>query len=210
VPYGTPGQGATKPSKGLSKAMIILYWCTSAASLLVAFALFGRKGVWDDFVNGSASLTEIDDADSFAGLALVLQFALLLASAIVTCLWAKRIADNAKARGVTNVSPGMAAGGWFIPIGNWFLGFDQLRKSVTGVGGKSAGLNVWQGLFVGQALALFLVNRFGDFSVFDPDGVSDQLRNQGLVGALGAIIYIAATIFASKTAKEIDAAVTGG
>lgn len=212
VPYGSPGtQGAVTPSKGLSKAMIILYALTTAAAAFAGFALYNRKGTWDDFVKGTGSLDDIDSADGMVGGALLLQFVLVLTSAILTCLWAKRIASNAKARGATDVSPGLAAGGWFIPIGWFFVGFNQLRKSVAGVGGRSASLAVWQGLFVAQSVVMFIINRFGGFSVLDdPQEVSDALRNQGLIGLVGAVIYAAATFFAARAAKEIDTAVTGG
>jgi uncharacterized membrane protein YedE/YeeE len=210
VPYGTGAvTGQVQPSKGLSRAMVILFWCTTAASALLGFALFSRKGVWDDFVSGKSSLSKLDDADKFAGLAVILQYALLLASAIVCCLWSKRIAENARARGVTGVSPGLAAGGWFIPIGNLFVGFDQLRKSATGVGGRSPSLGIWQALFIGQGVIAILIRAFGNFSVNNPGGVSDKLRNQGLIGIVGALIYAAATVFATRAAKEIDTAVTG-
>jgi hypothetical protein len=158
-------------------------------------------------INGNGG--DIDAANAMVGVAVLFQFALLLTSAILTCLWAKRIASNAKARGATSVSPGLAAGGWFIPIGNLFVGFDQLRKSVTGVGGKSPGLNLWQAAFVGQFIMGIFTFRGNDVNLIEPDALS-TLRNQGLVALVGAVIYAAATFFAARAAKEIDTAVTGG
>ena len=209
VPYGGPAQGNVQPSSGLSKAMIILYGLSTAAAALVGFALYNRKGAWDDFAT-AGSLDDLNAADGLVGGTLLLQFVLVLASAIVTSLWAKRIASNAKARGAANVRPGLAAGGWFIPIGWFFVGFNELRKSVAGVGGKSASLGLWQAFFVGQSVVMFVINRFGGFDTLDnPQEVSDALRNQGIIGLVGALIYAAATFFAAKAAKEINAAVSG-
>ena len=201
TPYVTGATGTVLPSKGLSKAMIVLFWCTTAAAALSGFALYRRKGVWDDFVGGSATLSDLDDADSLVGTMIVLQVVLLLASAIVCAIWSKRIADNAKARGAVGVSSGLAAGGWFIPIGWLWVGFNQLKKSVKGVGGKSPSLGRWQALFILQAVVGFLINRFGNFDInSDPGKFSDTLRNQGLIGLLGAAIYVGATIFGTMAA----------
>ncbi len=202
--------GQLRPSAGLSKAMIILFWCATAASAFVGFALYSRKGAWEDYLT-NFNLDDLDAADGLVGGALLLQIALQLAAAIVTCLWAKRIAENAKARGAAGVSPGLAAGGWFIPIGWFFVGFNELRKSVNGVGGRAASLAIWQGLFIAQSVVLFIINRFGGFSTLDdPQEVSDALRNQGLIGLVGAVIFAVTTFFAAKAAKEINTAVTGG
>lgn len=198
------------PSKGLSKAMIVMFWCTTAAAAFAGFALYSRKTKWDDFIDGGASLSDLDSADALVGGAIVLQVALALASAIVCCLWSRRIAENAKARGALDVKPGLAAGGWFIPIGWLWVGFNQLKKSVSGVGGRSPSLGKWQMFFVGQAIVGWLITRFGDFDTAgDPNELSDRLRNQGLIGMVGAAFYAGATIFAAKAAREINTAVTG-
>ena len=210
TPYVSGATGPLLPSKGLSKAMIVMFWCTTAAAALSGFALYRRKGVWDDLVGGSATLSDLDNADSLVGTAIVLQVALALASAIVCCLWSKRVADNAKARGALDIKSGLAAGGWFIPIGWLWVGFNQLKKAVAGVGGRSPSLGRWQALFVLQAVAGWLISRFGDFNTGDdPAELSDRLRNQGLIGLFGAALYAGATIFAAKAAGEINTAVSG-
>lgn len=210
VPYGSPMQAQVKPSKGLSTAMVALFALTTAASVLLAYALLNRQSVVDDFIAGDAGIVEVDDADNFAGLSLMLMLMVVLAAAIVTCLWSKRIADNAKAKGALNINPGLAAGGWFIPIGNLFVGFDQLRKSVRGVGGNSPSLAIWQGFFIAELVALIAINRLGQFSANDLEGVSDQLGNQGIAGIAGALMWAGATVFGARAAKEINGAVTGG
>lgn len=199
--YGLQHTGFVKASAGRSKAMVILYWCVSAMSVILIIALYHRKDVWET----ATRQADLDAANGIvAGLALV-QVCLVLASAILTCLWAKRIAENAQARGAMNVKPGMAAGGWFIPIGWWWLGFQQLRRSVQGVGGNAPSLGLWQGLFVAQSLIGFRFQSGNSGTLT----TSSQLNTQLTSAAIGAALYIAATIFAGKTAKQIDDAVTG-
>ncbi|MDO8363184.1 MAG: DUF4328 domain-containing protein [Actinomycetota bacterium] len=209
VPYGAGAQmGAVKPSKGLSKAMIILYGCATAAGLITTFGFFKRKGIVDDYQAGDFGV-DLKGADSLIGGGVILQFMLVLSSAIVTCLWARRIASNAQARGVAGLSPGLAAGGWFIPFGWYVIGFNQLRKSAAGVGGATKNLAIWQGLFIAQSLLGFYNLRGDDVYVNDSDAPS-RLRNQGIVALVGVLFYLGATLFASKAAKDIDGAVTGG
>ena len=207
TPYGAAASmGAVRPSAGLSKAMVVLYWGVVATGALIAFAFFNRKSAVEDFLNGAAS--DFDSADALLGLAVILQVLLMLSAAIVTCLWAKRIADNAKARGVMNVSPGLAAGGWFIPIGWFFVGFNELRKSVKGVNGSAPSLNIWQGAFIAQVVVGFFNLNNDDVYLTDSDAL-DQLGNQGIVGLVAMAVLAVAAFFAMKAAKEINTAVTG-
>lgn len=210
TPYGAPGaQGAVQSSKGLSKAMIILYAAVVAAAALLALAYFKYKGVVNDALTGQVTEKDHDSAKSFLGLAVILQYLLMLASAILTALWSKRIVANAKTRGVSGVSTGLAAGGWFIPIGWLFVGFSQLRKAVKGVGGVSKSLALWQGAFIVQTIAGFL--NFNNETVYlGTQKAVDQISRQATVSLITVVILVAATIFAAKSAKEIDAAVTGG
>ena len=209
VQYSGPAQGSVQPSSSLSKAMLILYGLVVAAGALLAFAFFNRKGVVDDILNASGTPSDLDSADGILGLAVILQFLAILASAILTALWSKRIVSNAKARGVTGVSTGLAAGGWFIPIGWFFVGFNELRKAVKGVGGVSKSLALWQGAFIAQVIVGFFNFNNDDVFLSDPDAL-DQLNNQALVSLAAVAVLAVATFFAAKAAKEIDAAVSGG
>ena len=209
VQYGGPAQGSVQSSRSLSKAMVILYGLVVAAGALLAFAFFNRKGVVDDILNASGTQSDLDSADGILGLAVILQFLAIVASAILTALWSKRIVSNAKARGVTGVSTGLAAGGWFIPIGWFFVGFNELRKAVKGVGGVSKSLALWQGAFIAQVIVGFFNFNNDDVFLSDPDAL-DQLNNQALVSLAAVAVLAVATFFAAKAAKEIDAAVSGG
>lgn len=210
VNYAAAGGGSVKPSSGLSKTMIILYWVTTAAAALLAIAAFMRKGTFDDFVSGDGTVADIDSADDFVGLAALLQIGVVIASAVVTCLWSKRIADNAVARGVSGVKPGMAAGGWFIPIGWFWLGFKELRKAGEGVRADVSAVQRWQAFFIGQSVLGVVTRNLGNFDVNDSaDSISSALRNQWMVALAAAALYAAATVFAARAAKGLDSGVSG-
>ena len=209
TPYGSPGTtGAVQSAKGLSKAMIILYGLVVAAAALLAVAYFKYKGVTNDAMTGSVTEKDHDAAKSFLGLSVILQYLLMLAAAILTALWSKRIVSNAKARGVTGVSPGLAAGGWFIPIGWLFVGFSQLRKAVKGVGGVSKSLALWQGAFIAQTVAGF-VNFNNETVYLGTQEAVDQVSRQATVSLIAVVILALTTFFAMKSTKEINIAVSG-
>jgi len=201
--------GTVQPAPtGLRKAAVILMWLTTASVFFLAFAAFTRKGVWDDFVDGSKSLADLDDADTFIGTTLLLSVVLVLANAIVLAVWSNRVARNAKARGAA-VSPGLAAGGWFIPIAWFVVPFGELRKAVAGRGDASS-IGVWQGLFavatIGGAVALQL---FDADSGQSPDDVSSGLRNQSVGLFIAAFVFVGATVFAMRALRSIEAATSG-
>lgn len=209
VSYELGANNRIRPSKGLSKAMIVMFWCTTGAAALAAVALYLRKMVWDDFVDGGGSFNDLDRADSLVRGAFILQFLLSFASAVVCAIWSKRIADNAKARGARGIRPGLAAGGWFIPIGWLWVGFNQLKMAIEAFYVRSKSLSRWQMCFVGQAIVGYTISRFGNFeNVSDPVELADKLRNQSLVGVLGVGLYAGAAFFAKKAAHDVDTAVT--
>lgn len=208
-PYAGAGSwNRVQPSAGLGKAMIVLYWASSASAVLTAFMLIRRGSVLDDFLNGNGTFTDLDDADKQAGMTLLLLFALWLASAIVTCLWSKRVADNAQAKGVLGINSGRAAGGWFIPIGWLFVGFTELRKIPTNTTGKSP-VTPWQ-----VAFCLAWVASFAQRFMIQPDSLTaenaaDRFSTQGYVAMFAALCFVAATVFAMRAVKQIDAATSG-
>lgn len=208
--YAAPYATAAGPAPtGLRKWSIILMWVTVAATVLSAFAAFNRKNVWDDFVTGSKTIADVDDADGFIATTMLLYFAAALATAIVLAVWSNKVANNAKARGA-DVSPGLAAGGWFIPIGWYFVPFMQLRKAAAGRADTSS-IGWWQGLFAvamitgGVALQMF----DADDSSQSSSDVSDGLRNQSIGLAIAAVVFVGATVFATRAMRSIEAATSG-
>jgi hypothetical protein len=167
--------------------------------------------VWTGFVDGNKSFEDLDNADKLVQGAAVLQIAVQLAAVIMVCLWSNRIAANAKARGAHNVRPGLAAGGWVIPIGWFWVGFTQLRKAVDGVRGVAPNLRRWQVSFIVVGITGFVIRGIGgDIEIGDSaSDVTDKLGRQGAVGLVSAILFAVASYLAMRATKEIDDVVTG-
>lgn len=202
--YGQPRSAPT----GLRKASIILMWVAVAAHAFMTIAAFSRKSVWDGFVDGDKSLLELDDADSLLGGTLLLSFLATLATAIVLAVWSYRTASNGQARGA-QTSPGLAAGGWFIPIGWFFVSFSQLRKAMGGRGDTSP-VGWWQGLWVvGTIASGVALQLFDDDLTQSPSEVSDGLRNQSVGLAIATVILAASAVVAVRALKSIDDATSG-
>ena len=202
VPYSIPvAYGGPQPAPtGLRTATIILMWLTVAAHVLLTVAAFVRKSTADDFIAGDFT-ADVDGADDFVGAGVGLVLLATLATAIVLAVWSYRTTSNARARGA-QVSPGLAAGGWFIPIGWYFVSFAQLRNAMRGR--DSSSLNVWQSLWVigsiggGIAAQLFDVEN----SLIESD--TSPLRNQSIGLAISTVVLVAATVFAMRALKAVD------
>ena len=210
VPYSIPvSYGGPRPApSGLRKAAIVLMWVAVAAHVFLAAAAFSRKSVWDDFIDGNKNLVDLDDADDRLGGALALWIVVTLAIAIVLAVWSHRTTSNGRARGA-QVSPGLAAGGWFIPIGWFFVSFSQLRKAMGGRGDTSS-VGWWQGLWVVAWIASGVsLQLFDDDTSQLPTEVSDGLRNQSVGLAVSTVIFVAATIFAMRGLRSVDDATSG-
>ena len=65
---------------------------------------------------------------------------LTIAIAILLAVWSYRAVSNGVARGAA-ANPGLAAGGWFIPIGFYVVPFIQLRKALAGRGKAALGMH---------------------------------------------------------------------
>ena len=187
----------------------MLFSLVTIFSFLLALAFFNRKGVADDLINGvSDTIDDIDSANGLVGGVALLQLLLQLAAAIVVCLWAKRIADNAKARGVSNVSPGLACGGWFIPIANLFVPFNELRKSVKGTGGSGSGITGWQIAWIVAAIGgIAAFSSRGDIVLSDSDAL-DQLSQQTTIALVGAVLSLLSLVFAIRGIREANSTVS--
>ena len=206
----SPGTGRVESAKGLRTATIVAFWTMTAASAFIALAMFSRKSKFDDFVNGDfVTFDELQDADSLVGGAVLLSWLAQLFAVIMVCLWAGKIVRNAQARGVQGLSSGMAVGGWWIPIGWYWLGFQQLSKSVKGLNRSAPSLTGWQISFiiaqVGSGVLYAIRTDVNDSS----GDFSGKLSQQGFVSAGSAVLFLVATIFAMKATKEIDTAVSG-
>jgi hypothetical protein len=197
---------------GLRRAAITLFWLVAAAAGLLVIAVFARKGSWDDFVKNPTleGVSKIDDADNFVAGAVLVQLLFMLTSTILVCLWAQRVCSNARVRGLLTVRPGLAAGGWFIPIGWYWVGFNEVRKAANGLGRAPGALLGWQIAFAATGVCDF-VQRLGfdnvDTGNVHTDEVSDALSVQGVFVTLALIGFVTATVYAMSAMRRIETVV---
>lgn len=180
-----------------------------AAVWLLGLVALARKGTWDDFVDGDASFSDVDDADTAVGGALGLTALAMVATAILLAIWSNRAASNGAARGAS-VSPGLAAGGWFIPIGNYVVPFIQLRRAM-GTPARTTMVTVWQVLWiVGMLTLVGATQLFDDDDVTQtPTEVSESLSSQSWGIIASAVILTVTAVFAVKATSDVDNATAG-
>jgi len=199
--YGAP----SVPTAGLRKATIVLFSCASACAVGLGLVAYQRGGTVDDFFNGAGTIKAVDDADGRVGGLAILLVLLQIAGAVLLAVWSNRTVSNAKARGA-NASSGLAAGGWFIPIGNYWVPWGQLRKAAATFGPAPGSLTRWQALFIGQAALSIAARSFGNFDIntSTKDAVSN-LHNQGFLFLGTGVLLAVATIVAAKAMRDVDA-----
>ena len=213
--YVSSGFAQIRPSRGRGTATIWLYWAITAMTVIVTISLFWARSVLEDAAAdrdlGLSEWADVTDAvDVTVGLEGA-RSAVILAAIILTCLWSKRIADNAKARGVRNVSPGMACGGWWIPVGNIWLGWMHLRRSAMGTRTPTSHLNLWQGF----TIASWVFSVVLGVGVTDVDPRISSIRNasdiflaQAISGIFASGLLLVAAYGATKAIRELDRGVT--
>ena len=204
--YTAAGSRRPAPTIGLRTATIVLFWCTAGAMGLTAIATGNRLAVWNGFRDGSQDLLDVDDADTLVGLAAGLQLLLTLASAIVLSIWSLRSMRGAHVWRAGSPSPGLACGGWYIPLGMFVVPFVQFRKVLRSRRQAATAVNWWQGLFITAGLCS-VIFRGGDPERADSiDDVSAYLGVQTGAAIVLAVLLVLATIAASRAMRELDRA----
>lgn len=208
VAYGTPVQmrAALQSTRGLRIATVILIWIATGGTGLQLLTITNRRAVWNDPTSSFSDLVNADDAvvGSF-----VLYFIAVVATVILLSIWTLRAVRNSQSLGTVDLNPGLACGGWYIPFGNVFVPFIQLRRATRGLGARTTASTVWQVGWGAMVVAGLVVNTaFSNADVFDPDAVSRDLDTQ-VTGAW--LVFIAAIVAASAATiaiKALDDAVT--
>jgi hypothetical protein len=127
----------------------------------------------------------------------ILLVVLTLAAAIITSLWARRVAENARARGDRLVRPGLATGGWYIPIGWFWVGFNQIKNAMSRAGQSPRLIGRWQTAFVLATVLSSLILRSSD------SGDSLQgLRNACTTGMVASVISLALLAWCTIAARK--------
>jgi hypothetical protein len=210
VPFGSSA-GPTKPAAaGARKAIGILMWVSVAAYAAFTLAAFSRQSVWDGFLDGDKTFEDVDNADNLIGGVALLVIGLTIAIAVLLAVWSHRAVSNGVARGAS-ASPGLAAGGWFIPFGFYVVPFVQLRKALGGRGQPTV-VTRWQLLWVASSILGNILQRaFGniDESSTDVDDVSSRLRNQAIVLAISTVLVLFSVIAARAAMRHVDEVTSG-
>jgi hypothetical protein len=210
-PTVVPPPGATVPirsSRALATATLTLYWCRTGAAALQALVFLNRRTIINRMIKHSAAggitrseLDADDRARAFILIVAVLLVGFTLAAAIVTSLWARRVTENARARGDRIVRPGLATGGWYIPIGWFWVGFNQIKEAVSRAGHSPSAIKRWQTVFILATVVYVLA--------LQPYGNTDTLvgLRTALTVALAAIVLtvgllVWCTIAATKALRS--------
>lgn len=188
--------------------MNVLYWTVAGSSGLLALAMFSRSSRWDRFVDGDKNIDMLMQADDRVVLAALIQVGIMVAGAIVTAVWCHRVASYAKARFGGDVRPGMAAGGWFVPIGNIWLGFNELKKAATALGRTDRLVGRWQAAVVANVGMSVASRSFANGT--NASGAAGRFTAQWIVALVSMIILGVGSVVARKATRELDDAVAAG
>lgn len=193
-----------EPAK-LRRALIVLFWVVAALDGLAVAAEWLRASKLDAFVEGDVSVTTMERLDNAVGVSTLLSIAVTLAAAIVLAVWSHRTASNGVARGRHNVKPGMAAGGWFIPVGVLWVPWGHLRRA-TGER-PIRGFNAWRAWWiVGNVASQVSASVLPD--TFD-DGWIAAYRTSAVFSTLALIAVVLATLAARRATYDIDGWTSG-
>ncbi|MEM7158928.1 MAG: DUF4328 domain-containing protein, partial [Myxococcota bacterium] len=92
---------------------------------------------------GQITEAQLDQLLLVDGALLGLESLLSFVSFIVFLVWIHRVLSAIRSTGQTSMSPGLAVGGWFIPLANAVLPWLSVRSALKGLGMTSALAGVW-------------------------------------------------------------------
>ena len=127
----------------------------------------------------------------------------LAAAIILLAVWSHRITTNAHNRGVPFLRPGLAAGGWFIPLAQVVVPFVQIRRAANSFLGNTTSVTVWQVCIATAAL----VSRFGFSDLEDastPVEFSHALTGRVAFLVTSMVLFGVGLLFAKAAIREID------
>lgn len=204
--------GVQRSVRGLGTAVLVMYGVVTGCAVLLAGAFFRRWSVVDEIFDrgtqvSSAEQARIADTDTLVVTTSSLLLVAAVVAGVITAVWAHRIAKNAVARGAYDVSPGMAAGGWFIPFGMWWLPFREVRKSVETTGRSGDSVRHWQvAWLVTSLLGYFMRRNINEFDTSGADAFVSSLQRQWVLGGASAALYAISLWFAWRAVRTASAA----
>lgn len=215
TPFGQPAlmrqyattYGPVRPTKGLGVAIIVVLWVELAAILLHVAAWIDARRVFDEVISSagseSSSFDHLEEADALVNATWLLTLLIGLAAIILLAVWSERVCHNAHNRGVPGLSPGLAAGGWFIPFAQAVIPFIQLRRAAKPFIGATSVITAWQVCLVSAAF----ISRFGVREVEEASTafeLSDALTDHISYLAFAAALFLGAAICATQSITDID------
>ena len=151
------------------------------------------------------SILDVDDADAFVGVAVLLAAILVMAAVIVLSIWPLRTARNARATGATDVSPGLACGGWYIPYAQRHR---PVRPAAPGRDPPSPAdvdVSLWQGLFITSYLVSMVFRTMGNIDLADDaDELTDRLTAQAVLAFVLAGLFLVMAFVAMRAMRDVD------
>ncbi|MFD5464849.1 DUF4328 domain-containing protein [Kitasatospora sp. NPDC127059] len=205
APYRSPRTDAT--------AATVLLAAAGAAALFSLYADALMFVASDDLMTGSAVSGEaFADAQWFIGTARVLQWAVLVFSAMAFLSWFHRVRVNAEflAPHGHRYARVWAIVGWFIPVANFWLP-RQVAGDVWQAGARPDGLgvreplpqallNLWWGTFLGSHLVGGLGDQFYQDATY-----ADTYREAALWLGAADLLELAAAVFAVLLVRRLTA-----
>ena len=175
----------------------MLAWCAVAATVLTTVMAVRRKLAWDDLDLGDVGfegVVRVDDADDLFEAARFVAAALALATLIVVSIWSLRVARRARLQGATDVSSGLACGGWYIPYAAAIVPFVQLRRMARHWRRHPGAVNMWQAFTIASWVIATGVQGLepGDDDSFDD--ITSMLTAQ-LFGFVLLVLALAAAAY---------------
>jgi len=196
---------ALRSTEGLRRAATALIWISTSLSLVFAIALYRRIAVLDSFFADDAPAADLDRWDSIVAILGVAQLASIVAAAIVVAVWTSGVVGNAEAKTGRTIGKGMAAGGWFIPIGNLWLPFVRLREASRETQGASQWVSRWQGGWIALVVSGQISNLSGNCSGFNQteQEFRDALSSEAGIVAFATVVTIVAAYLAQRGMKAV-------
>jgi hypothetical protein len=170
----SPVVPALPSTKGVGKAMIIIYWLTTLFAFLATFAYQSRKGVWDDAFDGNSSISDLNRADNLVVATVLPGVGLLIAGAVLSIIWWQRAAARRRASGG---SMGSLLAPWIVLFAIGFILLIAARVVMN----------------VDETDLFTEVKNF-----------SSKMRNQVILALLGSLCYVGATVMAMRAVKSVD------
>lgn len=196
-----------RPTERLRRIATLLIWLYTLLAVALGVAVYRRVAAVDAFFANDATGDDIDGWDLIVMVVAIAQIAVLVAAAIVVALWSSRSVANAEARSGRTIGTRMAAGGWFVPIGNMWLPFVKLRAASRETGGDHRRVSHWQAGWIALIVAVQMSNlsrRVGGMGQTEQD-FRDALSTEAGFVTLAAVVTAVAAFLAQRAMKAVAA-----